>query len=55
MKDIIINSCIYPTIYATSHSHQTALTTNYYLEIEGLEFTEISLLASANSALWYGN
>ncbi|MFP3029183.1 MAG: hypothetical protein ACEY3J_02335 [Arsenophonus sp.] len=53
MKDMAINSCIHPTLYYSSHGHQIGLSTKYYLEIKGLEFTEISLLVPANSACLY--
>lgn len=51
MIDIATDSRTRPTLYASSRSHQTDLSTDYYLEMEGLQFSEIPLLAGANSTL----
>ncbi|WP_439647276.1 penicillin-binding protein activator [Arsenophonus endosymbiont of Aphis craccivora] len=51
MIDIATDSRTCPTLYASSRSHQTDLSTDYYLEMEGLQFSEIPLLAGANSTL----
>lgn len=51
MIDIAIDSRTRPTLYASSRSHQAGLSTDYYLEMKNLQFSEIPLLAGANSAL----
>ncbi|HGJ5866654.1 penicillin-binding protein activator [Arsenophonus nasoniae] len=51
MIDMATDSRTRPTLYASSRSHQTGLSTDYYLEMENLQFSEIPLLAAANSAL----
>lgn len=51
MIDMATDSRTRPTLYASSRSHQTGLSTDYYLEMENLQFSEIPLLAGANSAL----
>ena len=51
MIDIATDSRTRPALYASSRSHQTHLSTDYYLEMEDLQFSEIPLLASASSAL----
>ncbi|HGJ5876858.1 MAG TPA: penicillin-binding protein activator [Arsenophonus sp.] len=51
MIDIATDSRTRPVLYASSRSHQTDLSTDYYLEMEGLQFSEIPLLAGASPAL----
>ncbi|WP_255420667.1 penicillin-binding protein activator [Arsenophonus endosymbiont of Aleurodicus floccissimus] len=51
MIDIATDGRTRPTLYTSSRSHQTDLSTNYCLEMEGLQFSKIPLLAGANSTL----
>ncbi|WP_238334222.1 penicillin-binding protein activator [Arsenophonus endosymbiont of Bemisia tabaci] len=51
MINIATDSRTRPMLYASSRSHQTDLSTDYYLEMEGLQFSEIPLFSGANSTL----
>ncbi|MEG3132972.1 penicillin-binding protein activator [Rouxiella sp. T17] len=51
MIDLSINTRVKPSIYASSRSYQAGAGPDYRLEMEGLQFSDIPLLAGTNPAL----
>ncbi|MFZ4833228.1 penicillin-binding protein activator [Rouxiella sp. Mn2063] len=51
MIDLSINTRVKPTIYASSRSYQAGAGPDYRLEMEGVQFSDIPLLAGSNPAL----
>ncbi len=51
MLDLSINSRVKPSLYASSRSYQAGAGPDYRLEMEGLQFSDIPLLAGSNPGL----
>ena len=51
MIDLSINTRVKPSLYASSRSYQAGAGPDYRLEMEGLQFSDIPLLAGANPSL----
>ncbi|EIC86644.1 penicillin-binding protein activator [Serratia sp. M24T3] len=51
MIDLSINTRVKPSLYASSRSYQAGAGPDYRLEMEGLQFSDIPLLAGANPGL----
>jgi len=51
MLDLAVNGRSHPSVYASSRSYQAGAGPDYRLEMEGVEFSDIPLLAGSNPAL----
>lgn len=51
MLDLSINTRVKPSLYASSRSYQAGAGPDYRLEMEGLQFSDIPLLAGSNPGL----
>ncbi|MBF6639363.1 penicillin-binding protein activator [Rouxiella silvae] len=51
MIDLSINTRVKPSLYASSRSYQAGAGPDYRLEMEGMQFSDIPLLAGSNPAL----
>jgi len=51
MIDLSINTRLKPSIYASSRSYQAGAGPDYRMEMEGVQFSDIPLLAGTNPAL----
>ena len=51
MLDLAVNGRVHPSVYASSRSYQAGAGPDYRLEMEGVQFSDIPLLAGGNPAL----
>lgn len=51
MLDLAVNGRVHPAVYASSRSYQAGAGPDYRLEMEGVQFSDIPLLAGSNPAL----
>lgn len=51
MLDLAVNGRAHPAVYASSRSYQAGAGPDYRLEMEGVQFSDIPLLAGGNPAL----